>query len=174
MSKPHHPAWVKKGCVLLRLELWPQCSKNQLQNSNTNKNKNYLNVKATFTDRTLNRIGQLQELTASAIDHNIDIVCIQEHRYYHSEENIKYHNTGNGWTFVSSAWKNSVNDVIGCINMLISLQTLKSQNSIEKIQPRIMVAMFNSNSSTMIICYSIINASDEMDRNAFYNDLSSL
>ena len=35
---------------------------------------------ATFDVRTLNRIGQLPELTASAIDHSIDIVCVQEHR----------------------------------------------------------------------------------------------
>ena len=33
----------------------------------------------TFNVKTLNRIGQLLELTASAIDHNIDIICIQEH-----------------------------------------------------------------------------------------------
>ena len=49
---------------------------------------------ATFNVRTLNRIGQLQELTASAIEHKIlDIICIQEHRYTHSED-IKYHDTG--------------------------------------------------------------------------------
>ena len=36
---------------------------------------------ATFNVRTLNRIGQLPELTASAIDHNIDITCVQEHRF---------------------------------------------------------------------------------------------
>ena len=34
---------------------------------------------ATFNVRTLNRIGQLPELTAYAIDHKIDIICIQEH-----------------------------------------------------------------------------------------------
>ena len=57
--------------------------------------------------RTLNRIGQLPEKTASSIDHNVDIICIQEHRYTHSED-IKYHNTGNGWTLATaSAWKNS-------------------------------------------------------------------
>ena len=33
----------------------------------------------TFNIRTLNRIGQLPELTASAIDHNIDIIFLQEH-----------------------------------------------------------------------------------------------
>ena len=41
---------------------------------------------ATFNIRTLNRIGQLLELTASAIDHNIDIICIQEHRYLHTKD----------------------------------------------------------------------------------------
>ena len=34
---------------------------------------------ATFNVRTLNRIGQLPELTASAIYHNIDIMRKQEH-----------------------------------------------------------------------------------------------
>ena len=52
---------------------------------------------ATFNVRTLNRIGQLPELTTSAIDHKIDIICIQEHRYTHSKD-IIYHKTGNGKT----------------------------------------------------------------------------
>ena len=53
---------------------------------------------ATFNIKTLNRIGQLPELTASAIDHNIDIVCIQEHVqvFHHREIEIKYNNSGNG------------------------------------------------------------------------------
>ena len=54
----------------------------------------------TFNVRTLNRIGQLPELTASAIEHKIDIICIQEHRYTHPED-IKYHETGNGWMLVT-------------------------------------------------------------------------
>ena len=41
---------------------------------------------ATFNVRTLDKIGQQLELTASVIDHNIDIICIQEHRYTHSED----------------------------------------------------------------------------------------
>ena len=40
---------------------------------------------ATFNIRTLNRIGQVPELTASALEHKIDIICIQEHRYTHTE-----------------------------------------------------------------------------------------
>ena len=41
---------------------------------------------ATFNVRTLNRIGQLPELTASAVEHKIDIICIQKHRYTHTED----------------------------------------------------------------------------------------
>ena len=62
----------------------------------------------TFNVRTLNRIGQLPELIASAVEHKIDIICIQEHRCTHTED-IKYYETGNGWSLVTvSAWKNSV------------------------------------------------------------------
>ena len=136
--------------------------------------KHTINI-VTFNVRTLNRIGQLPELTASVINHNIDIICIQEHRYTHRED-INYHDTGNGWTLASaSAWKNSVNATIGGIGMLIGPQALKSLNSIEKIQPRMMVATFNGNpSATIISSYSPINVSEETDHTAFYNELSSL
>ena len=128
----------------------------------------------TFNVRGLNRIGQQPELTASAVEHNIDIVCLQE-QIHHSEVEIKYYNTGTGWMFVSaSAWKNSVNAVIGDAGMLLSPRALKSVNSFEKIQPRIMVATFNDNYCTTIIsCYRPTNASKETDVDTFYNELSS-
>ena len=83
---------------------------------------------APFNVRTSNRIGQLPELTASAIDHNIDIICIQEHRCTHCKD-IKYHDSGNGWTLATaSAWKNSVNATIGGVGMLVRPWGLKSLN----------------------------------------------
>ena len=129
----------------------------------------------TFNIRTLNKIGQLLELTALVIGHNIDIICIQEHRYIHSKD-VKYHNTDNGWTLVSaSAWKNSVNSMIGGVGMLIRPQALESLNSIKKIQPRMMVATFNGNPSTTIISfYSPTNVSEENGLITFYYKLSSL
>ena len=45
----------------------------------------------------------------------------------------------------------------------------KSLNSIEKIKPRMMVAMFNGNPSATIICYSPTNVSEEMELITFYN-----
>ena len=130
---------------------------------------------ATFNVRTLNRIGQLPELTASAIDHKIDMLCIQEHRYTHSGD-IKYYDTGNGWTLATaSVWKNSVNASKGGVGMLIGQQSLKSLNSIEKIHPRMMVATFNGNpSATIISCSSPTNVSEETELIAFYDELFSL
>ena len=58
--------------------------------------------------------------------------------------------------------------------MLIRPRALKLLNSIEKILPRMIVATFNGNpSATIISCYSPTNISEETDRFAFYNELSS-
>ena len=105
---------------------------------------------ATFNIRTLNKIGQLPELIASSKDHNIDKICVHEHRYTHNED-IKYHDSGDGWKLTTaSAWKNSVNAMIGGVGMLIGPQVQKSLNCIEKIQPRMMVATFNGYLSATI------------------------
>ena len=129
----------------------------------------------TFNVRTLNRIGQLSELTASAVEHKIDVICIQEHRYMHTED-IKYHETGNGWMLLTvSAWKNSVNASVGGVGMLIGPRALKTLNSIERIQPRMMAATFNGNpKATIISCDSPTNVSEENKIVTFYEDLSSL
>ena len=128
---------------------------------------------ATFNVRTLNRIGQLLGLTASAVEHRHDM--LQEHRYTHTED-IKYHVTGNGWTLATvSAWKNSVNATVGGVGILIGPRALKTFNSIERIQPRMLVAMFNGNPrATIISCYSPTNVSEETEVVAFYDELSSL
>ena len=129
----------------------------------------------TFNVRALNRIGQLPELTALAVKHKIDIICIQKNRYMHTED-IKYHDTGNGWTLATvSAWKNSVNATVGKVRMLIGPRALKTLNSIERIQPRMLAATFNGNPrATIISCYSPTNVSEETELVAFYDELSSL
>ena len=68
-----------------------------------------------------------------------------------------------------------VNATIGRVGMLIGPQTLKSLNSIEKIQPRMTVATSNGNlSATIISYYSPTNVSEETDLIAFKNELSPL
>ena len=149
-------------------------SATELKQSKLLKCKQTLQI-ATFNVRTLNRIGQLPELIASAEEHKIDIICIQEHRYTHSED-IKYHETGNGWSLATvSAWKNSVNAAVGGVGLHIGPRALKTLNSVEKIQPRMMAATFNGNPrATIISCYSPTNVSEENELVAFYDELSSL
>ena len=73
-----------------------------------------------------------------------------------------------------SAWKNSVNATVGDVGILIGPRALKSLNSIERIQPRMMVATFNGNTrKTIISCYSPTNVSEEIELIAFYDELSS-
>ena len=149
-------------------------SATELKQSKLLKCKQTLQI-ATFNVRTLNRIGQLPELIASAEEHKIDIICIQEHRYTHTED-IKYHETGNGWSLATvSAWKNSVNAAVGGVGLLIGPRALKTLNSVEKIQPRMMAATFNGNPrATIISCYSATNVSQETELVTFYDELSSL
>ena len=59
--------------------------------------------------------------------------------------------------------------------MLIGPRALKTLNSIERIQPRMMAAMFNGNPrATIISCYSPTNVSEETELVTFYNEISTL
>ena len=152
----------------------PQCSKNQLQNSLL-KCKSQVIV-SSFNVRTLNTLNQLPELVSSAIKFNIDVICVQEHRFFHDNLELKYHEVGKGWTFISaSAWKNSTNATIGGVGILISPRAMKCMNCIEKILPRMIIVTFNGNPQTTVIsCYSPTNVSQESDVEDFYKALSSL
>ena len=117
----------------------------------------------TINVRILNRIGQQPERTAPAVDHNIDVICMPEHRYILGED-IKLDDTGNRWRLVpASAWKNSVTATID-VGMLIG-----PLNCIEKMHPGMLIAAFNGNSRTTInSCYSPTNVNEETDLIAFY------
>ena len=84
-------------------------------------------------------------------------------------EDINYHKIGNGWTLATvSAWKNSVNATVGGVGMLIGPREIKTLNSIERIPPRMMAAMFNGNPrATIISCYSPTNVSEETEQVTF-------
>ena len=131
---------------------------------------------STFNARTLTSDSQIGELVAAAASHKQDIICIQEHRYHHTDLHLKHHDVGNNWTLItSSAWKNSTNASIGGIGMLLSPMAQKALNNIETISPRILVASFNGNPKTTVICcYSPTNVSEVNEEEEFYDKLSSL
>ena len=61
---------------------------------NNNRNDNSLlkckrnTLVSTFNVRTLTSLSQVSELAASAAKWNIDIICIQEHRFYHEDMDL--------------------------------------------------------------------------------------
>ena len=107
----------------------------------------------------------MYELTYLSSKYNIDITCIQEHKLYHPEETIRYCNTGNGWTVVtSSAEKATNNATIRGVGMFISPKAYQSLVNVESI----LVATFNENPKTTVIsCYSLTNCSDELETQNF-------
>ena len=69
----------------------------------------------------------------------------------------------------------TVNTAGGGVGWLIGPRALKTLNSIEKIQPRMMAATFNGNPrATIISCYSPTNVSEETELVTFYDELSLL
>ena len=131
---------------------------------------------STFNARTLQSIKQISELIAIAVTYHIDVIYVQEHRFYHEDVVLKYHELGNGCTFISaSALKNIGNCTIGGVGMLFSSLATKSLNSIEKITSRLLIATFYGNPEpTLISCYSPTNIADEQEVIDFYDHLSSL
>ena len=118
----------------------------------------------------------MSELIAIAVTYHIDVINVQEHRFYHEDIDLKYHELGNGWTFISaSALKNMGNSTIGGVGKLLGPHTTKSLNSFEKITTQILVATIHGNPEpTLISCYCPTNIVDEQEVMDFYDDLSSL
>ena len=131
---------------------------------------------SSFNVRTLRSVKQASELTASASQFGIDVICIQEHRILHSDTRLLSSNLGNGWTLLhASATKNSTNGTIGGVGMLLSLRAQNALISVEVISSRTITATFSGNPRTTVIsCYSPTNVSDEQEVIHFYDDLSSL
>ena len=84
---------------------------------------------STFNTRTLNSPAKKEELAYEALQHGIDIICLQEHRIAQSD--VLLQESLNGYTLItSSAWKNQRNASTGGVGFLISIRALKSCLSI--------------------------------------------
>ena len=130
---------------------------------------------STFNCRTLSSVKKLGELTASAQEYNIDIVCIQEHRILHEDTVIRHHVLKNKWVLLTSSADKALNNAtIRGVGMLLSPKAYKALNSVETISSRIMIATFNGNPAvTIISCYSPTNVSNAEDKDQFYSELTT-
>ena len=130
---------------------------------------------STFNSRTLNPTSRLNELVLNAKEQKIDIIAIQEHRFFHPDTDLQYHKIGDYQLITSSCLKNSSNASIGGVGLLLSSKAMDNLSNIERISSRIIIADFVGNpKSTVISCYSPTNSSSDDDINDFYNGLRSV
>ena len=87
---------------------------------------------STFNTRTLNPPSRLNELVRNAKDQNIDIIAIQEHRFFHPESNIEYHKIEDYQLITASCVKNSANSSVGGVGILLSPKAMENLLSIKK------------------------------------------
>ena len=88
---------------------------------------------SSLNTRTLGPLGRLEELAECAQSQNIDILAIQEHRYYHPKDVLKYHQAGSFQLVTSSATKNATNSTVGGVGILLSQKASDNLLNVESI-----------------------------------------
>ena len=134
-----------------------------------------LTIYSTFNARTPSKTSRQQELLLCSKQNKVDILSIQEHRFYHPDSDINYTSLEKYQLVTASASKNSQGSTIGGIGILLSPRASDNLLSIEKISDRIIIAEFNSNpKTTFVACYCPTNVSDEKLVDDFYCDLKGV
>lgn len=98
---------------------------------------------STFNARSLLLDKHVEELILCVKQQNIDLISIQDHRFYHPETELQY-NTLDGYLVTSYAHKSMQGSRIGGIGILLSRKAIDNFVNIEKIFPRILVAEFEN------------------------------
>ena len=89
---------------------------------------------STFNVRTLGPLGRLDELVANASLQNIDVIAVQEHRFYYDlppKVKLKYQQVDSYQFVSSSGTKNSINATVGGIGFLLSSKASDNVLNIE-------------------------------------------
>ena len=147
--------------------------------SGTTTKKHLVNCKKTtiissLNTRTLGPLGRLEELSHNAKIQGIDIIAIQEHRFFHPESTLKYQSAGTYQLVTSSSSKNSANASVGGVGFLLSPAAINNILSIEHISPRILLIELEGNPRTTIISvYSPHNNCPADEVEEFYSTLKS-
>jgi len=129
---------------------------------------------STFNTRTLNPSARLNELVLSAMNQQIDIIAIQEHRIFHPDVDLKFDKIEGYHLITASCSKNSSNSSVGGVGLLLSNRAMENLLNIERISPRVLIADFEGNPKTTVLsCYSPHNGSSDEDIDSFYNTLRS-
>ena len=100
---------------------------------------------STLNTRTLQPKGRLEELAHCAKSNNIDIIAIQEHRFLHPDDSLKYQSVGSYQLITSSATKNKSGSTVGGVGFLLSSRASENLVNVESISSRILVLELHGN-----------------------------
>ena len=138
-------------------------------------NCTYTSIFSTLNVRTLRPTGRLEELVECSSTLAVDIIAVQEHRFFHPKVLLEFRPVGSYQLVTSSATKNASNSSVGGVGFLLSSKACNNLLSVESISPRIMVLELDGNPKTTIICaYSPTNDAPEGEIDQFYTDLRSV
>ena len=123
---------------------------------------------STYNVRALLRPGRLHQITTGCKIFNIDVVAIQEHRWWTNEEKTPINS--NGYHFIySTATERSQ----GQVGLLITNKTAKNFLHTKNISIRILLDTINCNPKIAIICTYVPTEEDSAtDKDTFYNNLT--
>lgn len=129
---------------------------------------------ATLNCRSLSSTSSRAELNKLMNDYNIAIICIQEYRYVHNDEepDIVALDIGSNTLFTSSSVRNSVGAAVG---IAVKTSLLPLVTSIQNVNDRIVTMVLKGNPKTQVIsCYSPHNSRPITEVEDFYDNLNSL
>lgn len=131
----------------------------------------------TLNCRSINSNFARNELDLHINKFNLQLICIQEHRILHKENEPELisHDIGKNILFTASAYKNDINATIDGIGLTVQKSLLPLLSSIKKVNDRILIATFSGNPKTVIIsCYSPHNHASIEEVETFYEQLSNV
>ncbi|XP_062928154.1 uncharacterized protein LOC134359115 [Mobula hypostoma] len=123
---------------------------------------------STFNANTIRLLPRYTELASQASSYEISILGIQEHRHVYPDEEIE------GMHLItSSAWREPTTmSAQGGVGLMLNSKAKKALRGVVSVSDRILTAEFDGNPATsVIICYSPHNSSEEKEVEAFDSKL---
>ncbi|XP_072123388.1 uncharacterized protein [Mobula birostris] len=114
-----------------------------------------------------------REFASQASSYEISILGIQEHRHVHTEEEIRITEVEGMHLITSSAWREPTTmSAQGGVGLMLNSKAKKALRGVVSVSDRILTVEFDGNPVTsVIICYSPHNCSEEKEVEAFYSKL---
>ncbi|XP_062924611.1 craniofacial development protein 2-like, partial [Mobula hypostoma] len=128
---------------------------------------------STFNANTIHLLPRCTELASQASRYKISILGIQEHHHVHPDEEIRFTEVEEMHLITSSTWREPTTmSAQGGVGLMLNCKVKKALRGVVSVSDRIHTAEFDRNLATsVIICYSPHNSSEEKEVEAFYSKL---